>query len=216
MKKQFLRIVVLCLCALALGACNLPNRDKAPVSTPTVVDLVEVIVAQTLTAMPTEAEVEIITPAATATEIPLPTETPLPTAEATATQQPTATATNTPVPAADIITGEPGSHFLHVYFDAINRGDYASAWNNLTYAYRLNMHDNLFSDFEEGYEDMDLCGIELSDIRVLTDTGSYAKIAAHYVYKVGADCTGYPYDFDAHFNYDAAQQRWLLDGLTKR
>ena len=209
MERKLFRILVISLALVLLSSCNLMSKVSTPPPTPTLANI-DVVVAQTLTALPTEENIIIIVP--TETPAPLPTETPQP----TATQQPTITVTASPAPPTDIITGEPGSHFLHIYFDEVIRGDYTAAWNNLTPAYRQNMHDNLLSDFTEGYEDMNLCDIEISDIEVVTDTSSYAKISAHYVYKIGNDCAGYPYDFDAHFNYNATLGRWLLDGLTEQ
>ena len=202
---------------LVLGSCNFIQHIPSPsVYTPTLADEVGMAVAQTLTALPTEIPtIEIILPTATNTSLPA-TPTPEPTEGPTETPEPTATFTPTVTPTTlpSIMTGEPGEAFLLIYFGQINRKDYEGAWNNLTAAYRRNKHYNSLTNFINGYEDMDLCEVAVSDVSIITRTTSYVKMFAHFVYKTGPDCTPYPYDFEAHFNYDAYLGRWLLDGLT--
>lgn len=211
---------------LALGGCNFLNHIPSPsVFTPTLADEVGNAVAMTLTAIsPTEVptiEIEIILPTNTAisvitntppsTPTPQPTDGPTETPEPTATEEPTVTPTGYP----QTMTGDPRPEFILIYFDQINRKDYEAAWNNLTLEFRKNKHYNWLPNFEEGYEDMDLCEVEVNDISVITSTSTYAKMFAEFIYKTGADCTPYPYYFEAHFNYDVYQGRWLLDGLTE-
>ena len=217
-KKQFLNLCIYFLMVILLASCTLPSKapEQEQSEAPELAD-VAAAVAQTIAAMPTntEAVVVVLTPLFTATPQPTlePTITPIP---PTATMEPTATFTVTPTPTPHTgpIRGEPGPEFLTIYFDAVVRGDYVSAWNNLTPGFKINAHNASYFDYVEGYEKMDLCDIEISNIQVVLNTGSYAKISAHYIYHVGDDCEGYPYDFMAHFNYDSDLKLWLLDGLT--
>jgi hypothetical protein len=224
--KWFLIFAIgLALVLLALGGCNFMNHIPSPaVFTPTLVDEVNKAVEQTLTAMATELvipTIEIIMPTNTAisviTNTPPATPTPQPTEGPTETPEPTVTqtATITPTGYPKTMTGDPRPEFIHIYFDAINREDYETAWNNLTLEYRKNKHYNWLPHFVEGYEDMNLCEVEINDISIVTQTSTYAKMFAQYIYKIGEDCNPYTYYFEAHFNYDAYQGRWLLNGLTE-
>lgn len=231
MKKKnikwfLLSILGLTLVLVALSGCNLPNQVPQPsVFTPTMVDAVEEAVQQTLGALDETQEsiptIEIIIPTNTAitviTNTPPSTPTPEPTEGPTETPEPTATVTPTITPTGfpKTMTGDPSPEWLLLYFDAINREDYETAWDNLTLAYRKNMHYNWFPNFVEGYEDMNLCEVEVNDISIVTNTPTYVKMFAQYIYKIGENCTPYEYFFEAHFNYDAYQNRWFLDGLTE-
>lgn len=224
-KRILLLTLSLTLLLIALSACNLPNQVPKPsVFTPTLADAVAEAVAQTLTAAVEEVAIptiEIIIPTNTAepvitntppsTPTPQPTDGPTPTPEPTITETPTITPTTYP----KTMTGEVSTQWLLLYFDAINRKDYETAWDNLTLEYRKNMHYNWLLNFVEGYEKMDLCEVEVNDISVVTLTSTYVKMFAEFIYKTGDDCDPYPYYFEAHFNYDQYQDRWFLDGLTK-
>lgn len=211
----------------ALSGCNLPSQVPQPsVFTPTMADAVENAVQQTLEAISTEETIptiEIIIPTNTAvpviTNTPPATPTPEPTEGPTATPEPTevpptVTPTITPTGFPKTMTGEADPQWLLLYFDAINREDYETAWDNLTLEYRKNKHYNWLPNFVEGYEKMDLCEVEINDISIVTNTDSYVKMFAQYIYKTGENCTPYIYYFDAHFNYDPYQNRWFLNGLT--
>ncbi|MEE4195800.1 MAG: hypothetical protein V2J07_11430 [Anaerolineae bacterium] len=224
-KWLLLSILGLTLALAALTGCNLPSQVPKPsVFTPTLVDQVEVAVAGTLTAVATEETIptiEIIIPTNTAipviTNTPPATPTPEPTEGPTETPAPTATETPTVTPTGfpKTMTGEPSPQWLLLYFDAINREDYATAWDNLTLEFRKNKHYNWYPNFVEGYEDMNLCEVEINDISIVTNTPTYVKMFAQYIYKIGNNCTPYEFFYEAHFNYDATQNRWFLDGLTK-
>lgn len=210
---------------VGISGCNLPSQVPQPsVFTPTLVEEVADAVKQTLTAAADELEVptiEIIIPTNTAepvvtntppsTPTPQPTDGPSPTPEPTITETPTITPTGFP----KTMTGEASPEWLLLYFDAINREDYETAWDNLTLEYRKNKHYNWLPDFVEGYQKMDLCEVEVNDISIVTLTSTYVKMFAEFIYKTGEDCTPYPYYFEAHFNYDQYQDRWFLDGLTE-
>lgn len=225
LKWILLSILGLTFALVALSGCNLPSQVPQPsVFTPTLVDQVEGAVAQTLTAIATEETIptiEIIIPTNTAVPVitntppasptPQPTDGPTETPEPTATIEPTITPTGFP----KTMTGDPSPEWLLLYFDAINREDYETAWDNLTLEYRKNMHYNWLPNFIEGYEDMNLCEVEVNDISIVVNTSTYVKMFAQYIYKTGEDCTPHEYFFEAHFNYDQYQNRWFLDGLTE-
>ena len=222
MKKKLVNQLLYCvLFVLLLTSCNLGSKAQ-PLDESTDPDqiAVDAAVASTLVAMTnaTSEAVEVLTPVMTntpeITNTPVITSTPLPTQEPTATLEPTIEPTVTATPDTGPLRGQPSADFLTTYFDAILRGDYVSAWNNLTREFKINKHDASYANYVEGYEKMNLCDIEISNAQVLFNNGSYAQIGAHYVYVIGDDCVGYPYDFVAHFNYDPDLNLWLLDGLT--
>jgi len=210
----FFRSILIGLLLFLLAACTLPGGSKVePTTSVEQLDsAIDTAVQQTLAALPTRTAPVIVVLTT------IPTNTLAPTAEPTATPAPTATLLPSPTATIgnELITGKPGTHFLHIYFDAVVRGDYASAWNNLTPAFKTKQHDDSLADFTQGYQDMKLCDIEISDITIVTETSYYAKIAAHFVYKTGANCVESGYDFYAHYYWESSQNRWLLDGLTKQ
>ena len=224
MKKLFYTLVLYSLFVFLLASCNLGSKGAPLDVDPTSEQIaINAAVASTLSALPTEISepVEVLTPMMTEvpeiTNTPVITSTPLPTEAPTATVEPTLEPTITATPYKGPLVGEPNAEFLDIYFDAVVRGDYVSAWNNLSTRFKINKHDARYPNYVEGYEKMNLCDIIITDVQVLSKNNSYAQIGAHYEYVVNQDsegCVGYPYDFVAHFNYDYDLNIWLLDGLT--
>jgi len=225
MKNRWIKQLLFCaLFILLLASCNLGSKSASLDVDPTAEQIaINAAVASTLASLPTEISepVEVLTPVMTETpeitNTPVITATPLPTEAPTETVEPTLEPTITATPYKGPLVGEPNAEFLDIYFDAVVRGDYVSAWNNLTTRFKINKHDASYPNFVEGYEQMNLCDIIITDVVVLSKNSSYAQIGAHYEYVInqsGEGCVGYPYDFVAHFNYDYDLKIWLLDGLT--
>jgi hypothetical protein len=222
LKKTIILGCAICLLCL-LGACNLPDR-QSPGEEQEFEEALQESVLQTLDAIFAETQdaipaIEILTN----TPLPLDTSTPEPPAtvtvaveEATETPLPTDTTepTFTPTPVEELMTGPISTAFLTIYFDAVVRRDYGSAWNNLTPAFQERRHGNSLQDYIDGYEAMKVCDISVSNPVITYNTGTYARISAHFIYETGAACTVTHHDFIAHFVYSGSQQRWLLDGLT--
>jgi len=106
--------------------------------------------------------------------------------------------------------------FTNLYFRAVVDGDYSTAWNMLSPTFKSNSHSDDYKNYVQGYTQMQLCDIVISNFQNEESPAGFAKASAHFVYKTGKNCAISEYDFNLYFIYDGNQKNWLLDGLSSK
>ena len=73
------------------------------------------------------------------------------------------------------------------------------------------MHDNNYSDYVRGLQEMQLCQIEVSDPALVAQDNTSATVTVHLVFQTGSQCNSSEYNFETGLVYDEAANSWLLD-----
>jgi hypothetical protein len=105
---------------------------------------------------------------------------------------------------------------INAYFSSVVNGDYSTAWNMLSPAFKKTSHNDDYNNYVQGYTQMQLCDIVISNFQVEESSSSFGKISAHFVYKTGQNCVMSEYDFYLYFVYDQNQKSWLLDKIINK
>ena len=105
---------------------------------------------------------------------------------------------------------------LEEYWRNVAKGRLDVAWEGLSPEFRARKHDDRFDDYRAGYDAMQICGVDISDMTVVSLSEESADIMAHLVYYAGSTCATSEYDFEFHLVRDSESGRWLIDGLVSR
>lgn len=144
---------------------------------------------------------------ATPARTPTPTHTRAPTRTPTATQRPTFT------PTAKIVDPR---EMIVAYWNKIDRGQFPSAWNDLSPGFRQRLHEDKYEDYWQGYQEMNLCGVQTRDVATIEQSPSSSQVVATVIYSVGSTCNPVVYSFIFHLIYDPTQSAWLIDRVSFR
>jgi len=101
--------------------------------------------------------------------------------------------------------------FVLSYWQNVNAGRFESSWAQLSPRFKQVMHNNDYGDYARGYQQMNLCQIVVSDVRLIRQDNYSAVVTAHFDYYVGANCNPSGYDFEMHLVYDEVSNSWLLE-----
>lgn len=149
------------------------------------------------------------------------TNTPSPVATASAPLIPQYTQTSvTPTetsPPATVISDTPTltrpdpTDYVVSYWQNVSDGRYESAWLQLSPGFRQSKHNNDYSAYVYGYQQMNLCWVEISNIRLVQQDLYSAVVEAHFTYYTGAQCNSSEHNFEMWLVYDGASNSWLFD-----
>jgi len=114
--------------------------------------------------------------------------------------------TNTPMPQ------KPGpTEFVLSYWQNVSDGRFESAWTQLSPGFRQAAHNNDYSDYLSGYQQMNLCHIDVSNVNLIYQDNNSAVVTAHFEYYIGASCNSSGYNFEMQLIFDKASNSWLLE-----
>ena len=213
MKKT---VLVLSLCLLALSGCIFSSSaTPAPAPIPAA-NLLQTIVAQTLTAQPTTSSPTITdTPVASAT---FPADTPtlsLPTPTGTPVYSLTPTPTTYVAPAQVYpAPSQSPAQFVRYYYSQINISNYPVTWSLLTASFQSANNGPATGGYQ-GYVDFwnTVHEVTVEGVSVLSQTNYYAvvNVTARYHWNSGS-ITFNTDTFDLLYNY--SRGTWMFDSPT--
>jgi len=114
--------------------------------------------------------------------------------------------TDTPVPQKPSPT-----EFVISYWQNINDGRFESAWVQLSPRFRQVAHNNDYGDYLGGYQQMNLCHIDVSNVNLIYQDNYSAIVNAHFEYFMGANCNSSGYNFEMQLVFDETSNSWLLE-----
>jgi len=126
--------------------------------------------------------------------------------EPTQTSLPPTVIYDTPTP-----PGLSPAEFVISYWQNVSDGRYENAWAQLSPGFRQAKHNNDYSAYVYGYQQMNLCRIVVSSVNVVQQDFYSAVVTAHFTYYTGAQCNSSEYDFEMWLAYDGASNSWLFD-----
>ena len=87
----------------------------------------------------------------------------------------------------------------------------------LSYEFRQRGHEGDFSDYRNGYEEMKLCSVEASMVKVIAESESNAWVSSRITYRKGETCGDEIYlDFDFLLTQDTQDTGWRIDTVTSK
>jgi hypothetical protein len=128
--------------------------------------------------------------------------------------EPTATQTNTPPTITDTAMPAMPSpvEFILSYWQNVSNGRYENAWAQLSHRFRQSTHNDDYNDYVQGYQQMNLCRVGVSDVNLLIEQDNFsAVVAAHFTYHTGSQCNSSEYNFEMRLIHDGASNSWLFD-----
>lgn len=140
------------------------------------------------------------------------------------TPQPTQTSSPTVPPSLSptVVTETPAplrpdaTNFVISYWQNVSDGRYETAWAQLSPGFQQDNHNNDYSDYVFGYQQMNLCRIVVSDINLIRQDNYSAIVTAHLTYHSGPQCRSSEYDFEMGLVYDNVVNSWLFDKNVNR
>ena len=125
--------------------------------------------------------------------------------------QPTQTAL-LPIPANTPMPQKPSpTEFVLSYWQNVSDGRFESAWVQLSPGFRQAAHNDDFGDYLSGYQQMNLCHIDVSDVNLIYQENNSAIVTAHFEYYTGASCISSGYNFEMQLIFDEPSNSWLLE-----
>ena len=100
--------------------------------------------------------------------------------------------------------------FILSYWQNVSDGRYENAWAQLSPRFRHTWHNNDYSDYLRGYEQMNLCSILVSNVNLIRQDIYSAVVTAHLTYQTGSQCNSSEYNFEMWLTYDVSNS-WLFD-----
>jgi len=101
--------------------------------------------------------------------------------------------------------------FVLAYWQNVSDGRYENAWAQLSPEFQQAWHNNDYTDYVRGYQQMNLCGIIISNVDLIKQDGYSAIVTAHLTYQTGSLCNSSEYNFETWLIYDSARNLWLFD-----
>jgi len=118
---------------------------------------------------------------------------------------------NTPTPQIPSPTD-----FAISYWQNVSDGRYEVSWAQLSPRFRQVMHNNEYTNYVQGYQQINLCSIVVSDVNLIHQDLYSAVVAAHFTYYTRAQCNSSEYNFEMWLVYDGASNLWLFDKNIKK
>ena len=107
---------------------------------------------------------------------------------------------------------KPGpTEFIVSYWQNVSDRKFEISWAQLSPAFRKTMHNDDYSDYVRGLQEMQLCQILASNPTLVKQDGISAVVTAHLIFYTGSQCNSSEYDFETWLVYNAAANSWLLD-----
>lgn len=103
------------------------------------------------------------------------------------------------------------TEFVISYWQNVSDGRYENAWFQLSPRFRRAKHNNDYTSYVDGYQQMNLCRIVISNVNVVQQDLYSAVVTAHFTYYTGAQCNSSEYNFEMWLVYDGASNSWLFD-----
>lgn len=100
---------------------------------------------------------------------------------------------------------------VHNYWLHVSGGRYEDAWQMLSPSFQDRMHGGNYADYFNGHQSSGYCSIETSDENLVQYDGERAVVSTHIVYRKGADCDAYEYNFDITLVFDESRHAWLYE-----
>ena len=104
---------------------------------------------------------------------------------------------------------------LLFYWTAVSNGQYTVAWDRLSPGFKAITHGNDYGDYEQGYQKMNVCSVQVKDVRLVEQTGNRATVSGHYTYRTGSACTVSTHTLVFELVYDASRDAWLINRSVK-
>jgi len=121
-------------------------------------------------------------------------------------QTSTQPATGTPVPQQPSPTD-----FVLSYWQNVSDGRYENSWAQLSPEFRRARHNDDYTDYVQGYQQMNLCRVVIGNVNLIQQASYSAVVAAHFTYLTGSQCNSSEYNFEMWLIYDGASNSWLFD-----
>lgn len=160
-----------------------------------------------------------------ATSMPLPTLTQRvePTLISIQIQSQTAVPSLSPSPTSHAPTAIPGTatasrpdpaQLVISYWRNVSDRRYEDAWAQLSPEFQRGWHNNDYMDYVNGYQQMNLCSIVISNVSIREQDDYFSIVEAHLTYYTGTQCRSSEYDFEMQLIYDRTENSWLFDRNT--
>lgn len=116
------------------------------------------------------------------------------------------TSTDAPVPTVPSPTV-----FVISYWQNVSDGKFEAAWVQLSPRFRRVVHNDDYYDYVQGYQQMNLCRIVVSNVNLIQQDSYSAVVTAYFTYYTGSQCITSEYNFEMWLVYDTSTNSWLFD-----
>ncbi len=106
--------------------------------------------------------------------------------------------------------------FVPSYWQNVSNQNFEAAWAQLSPEFRKAIHNDNYQEYLQGYQQMDICRIDVSNVKVVQQNDFTAIVQAHLTYYTGAQCYRSEFNFEMWLVYDRSSNSWLFERNVRK